>query len=304
MSNFFIILFCLIVGYCFRRFNLAGKNDYRIVNNWVIYVGLPSIALLHIPTIEWSITYLFTGLLPIVLFGLSYLFFKTINIWLKYSRRTVVTLTIVSGLSNTSFVGFPLIITFFGVEQLKVAIVSDQITFLTLSTLGVLLAASTKSVFLTKREKTNFIIKRLFTFPPFLACIAALFLGDLLVAKDMGAFFNALAATVSPMALFSIGMQLRFKNLDKEVRAISLSLFFKLLLGPLTLLLITYFLDFQGIFYQVSIFEMFMPCLVASSIIIEKFSLNIKLSNTIIGLSIVIGLLLSFFWYSVINTLL
>lgn len=304
MSNFFLILFCLVVGYCFRSFKIAGKNDYKIVNNWVIYVGLPSIALLHIPSIEWNLPYLYTALLPVCLFVISYIFFIFINRWLHYSRRTIVTLTIVSGLSNTSFVGFPLIITFFGAEQLKVGIVSDQVTFFTLSTLGVMLAASTKSIFTSKREQVNFILKRLFMFPPFLACIIAICFGKYLIFEGTSTFFASLTATVSPIALFSIGMQLRFKNLDKEIRAISLSLLFKLVLGPSILLLISIALALKGVFYQVSFFEMTMPCLVASSIIIEKFGLNIKLSNTIIGLSIVIGLLLSFLWYSVINTLL
>lgn len=304
MSNFFIILFCLLIGYIFRISKLAGKNDYKIVNTWVIYVGLPSIALLYIPKIEWNLAYLFTAILPLILFGLSYLFFNIINIWLKYSRRTVVTLSIVSGLSNTSFVGFPLIITYFGAEFLKVGIVSDQVTFFTLSTIGVLLAAGTRSVFATKREKAQFITKRLITFPPFIACVFALLFGKYILSDELNSFYSALAATVSPMAIFSIGMQLKFKNLDKEIKAIGLSLFFKLLLGPLCLLIITLLFNLHGEFYQVSVFEMAMPCLVASSIIIEKFGLNIKLSNTIIGLSIIIGLFLSYIWYSVINTLL
>lgn len=304
MSNFFIILFCLVVGYCFRRFKLTERNEYRLVNNWIIYVGLPAIAFLHIPTIVWRTSYIFTAVLPIILFGLAYVFFTLINRWLHFSKRTLVTLSLVSGLSNTSFVGFPLIITYFGAEQLKVGIVSDQLTFVTLSTLGVLLAANTKAVFTTPKAKFRFIVRRLFTFPPFLAFLLALLIGQYLRHEELSTFFGALAATVSPMALFSIGMQLRFKNLSKEVGAISWSLLFKLLLGPALLLLIPLLLHWKGVFYQVSLFEMTMPSLVASSIVIEKFHLNIKLANTIIGLSIVLGLLLSYVWYSVLNTLL
>lgn len=304
MSNFFIIVFCLIVGFLFKKFNLANKNDYKIVNTWVIYVGLPSIALLHIPTIEWSLRYIFTASLPILIFGISYLFFNFINRWLHYSKRTITTLIIVSGLSNTSFVGFPLIISFFGSEQLKIGIVSDQVTFFTLSTLGVLLATSSKSVFSSKQEKVRFIVRRLVTFPPFLACVLALLFHSYLRSEETSLFLNALAATVSPLALFSIGMQLQFKNIKKELSSISISLLYKLLLAPMLAVGLALFLGFKGIFYQVSVFEMAMPCLVASSMIIEKFGLNVKLSNTIIGLSIIVGLIISFLWYSVIYTLL
>lgn len=106
------------------------------------------------------------------------------------------------------------------------------------------------------------------------------------------------------MALFSIGMQLRFKNISKEVKTIGLSIFYKLLIAPSIAVFLAVMLGFQGVFYQVSVFEMAMPCLVASSLVIEKFGLNAKLSNTIIGISILVGLFLSFIWYSVIITLL
>lgn len=304
MSNFFIIIFCLIVGYVFRQVNLAGKNDYKIVNTWVIYIGLPAIALLYLPKIEWGASYLFTAVLPFLVFGFSYLFFRVLNIWFNYSQRTIRTLTIVSGLSNTSFVGFPLIITFFGDDQLKVGIVSDQVTFFTLSTLGVLLAAGSKSIFSSEKQKVVFILKKMFTFPPFLACLFALFVGHHIQSDELSSFLAALAATVSPMALFSIGMQLRFKNLKKELSTISMSLLFKLIFAPSLALGLAFALGVKGVFYQVSVFEMAMPCLVASSMVIEKFGLNVKLSNTIIGLSILLGLVLSFIWYSVINTLL
>lgn len=304
MSNFLVIIFCLVIGYIFRQFNIAGKNDYKIVNNWVIYVGLPAIALLYIPKIEWGIAYVFTAILPFIVFGFSYIFFRVLNLWFNYSRRTITTLVIVSGLSNTSFVGFPLIMTFFGDDQLKVGIVSDQVTFFTLSTFGVLLAAGSKSIFSSPTVKAKFILKRLFTFPPFLACLFALVVGQYLINEELSSFLSALTATVSPMALFSIGMQLRFKNLSKELKTISLSILFKLILAPALILGIAYFIGVKGIFYQVSVFEMAMPCLVASSMVIERFGLNVKLSNTIIGLSILIGLLLSYLWYSVIITLL
>lgn len=304
MSNFIVIVFCLLVGYLLRYFKIAGNNDYKIVNVWVIYIGLPAIALLFIPQIQWSFAYVFTAVLPFVIFGFSYLFFRFINTWLHYSQRTITTLTIVSGLSNTSFVGFPLIISFFGEEQLKVGIVSDQVTFFTLSTIGILLAAGSKPIFSSTKEKAAYIFRRLFTFPPFLACLFALLFGTYLRNEELSSFFRLLAATVSPLALFSIGIQLQFKNIRKELKTISLALWYKLVIAPTLAIALALLFGLKGVFYQVSVFEMAMPCLVASSMIIDKFGLNVKLSNTIIGLSILLGLIASFFWYSVIFTLL
>lgn len=304
MSNFVVIFLCLLFGYLFRYFKLIKKGGHLAINTWVIYVGLPSIALRYIPQIQWSMDYLFTALLPFLGFGTSYVFFKALNTWFKFSKRTLYTLIIVAGLSNTSFIGFPLVSTYYGEEFLKVAIVSDQVTFFTLSLFGVLLAAGSRNIFVNDTTKYFYILKRLFTFPPFIACLIALLLQDYLQYEPMNEVFSSFASTVSPMALFSIGLQLNFKRISYELNALYVGILVKLLLIPIIALLLFYVLDLQGDFFRVSVFEMSMPCLVASSIIIEKFGLNVKFANTLIGFSIIIGLMLSYLWYSVINTLL
>ncbi|WP_164121956.1 MULTISPECIES: AEC family transporter [Sphingobacterium] len=304
MVNFFIIVICLFVGFLFRRFKLASRDSYKIVNNWIIYVGLPAIALLYIPKIDWNLGYLFTALLPFFIFGLSYLFFQILQYRIGFSSRTLTTLIIVSGLSNTSFVGFPLIISFFGSEQLKVGVVSDQATFFVLSSFAVLLATNTRTLRLNSNQKWRLILRRIITFPPFLAAVIALVFQEVLQQMYFEVFFSSLAATVSPLALFSIGLQLHFQRVHKEMKAISLSLFYKLLFAPAVALLIAFVMGWKGVFFQVSVFEMAMPSLVASGIVIQNFGLNSKLANTIIGVSILLGLILSFLWHSVIITLL
>lgn len=304
MSNFAVIFLCLLFGYLFRYFKLTKKGGHLAINTWVIYVGLPSIALKFIPQIDWNLDYIYTASLPLATFGLSYVFFKILNIWTKFSKRTLYTLIIVSGLSNTSFIGFPLVSTYYGEEFLKVAIVSDQVTFFTLSLFGVLLAANSRDVFQRDDEKYTYIFKRIVTFPPLIACVIALIFHNYLAVNLLQDVFSAFAATVSPMALFSIGMQLNLKRISKELNALYAGLLLKLVLIPVFVIAIFYLLDLRGDFFRVSAFEMTMPCLVASSIVVEKFGLNVKFANTLIGISIVIGVFLSFLWYSVINTLL
>lgn len=304
MSNFLIIFLCLAFGYIFRYFKLIKKGGHLALNTWIIYVGLPSIAFKFIPQIDWTFDYLYTAILPFICFGVSYLFFHVINRWMHFSKRTLYTLIIATGLSNTSFIGFPLVSTYYGEEYLKVAIVSDQVTFFTLSLFGVLLATSARNIFATQQEKTVYIIKRIVTFPPLIACILALLFGKYLVNEELNNVFSSFAATVSPMALFSIGIQLNFKRITHELNALFAGVILKLVIIPIIAISLFYFLNLSGNFFRVSVFEMTMPCLVASSIIVEKFSLNVKFANTLIGISIIIGLALSFFWYSVINTLL
>lgn len=304
MSNFLVIFLCLLFGYLFRHFRLIKKGGHLAINVWVIYVGLPAIALKYIPQIQWSMDYIYTALLPFLGFGVSYIFFRALNSWFRFSNRTLYTLIIVAGLSNTSFIGFPLVSTYYGDEFLKVAIVSDQVTFFTLSLFGVLLAAGSRNIFADDKTKYIYIAKRLFTFPPFIACLVALVCHDYLKFDALNQLFSSFASTVSPMALFSIGLQLNFKRISSELNALYVGILVKLFLIPIISVLLFYFLDLKDDFFRVSVFEMSMPCLVASSIIVEKFGLNVKFANTLIGFSIIIGLMLSYLWYSVINTLL
>ncbi|GGH17574.1 AEC family transporter [Sphingobacterium alkalisoli] len=304
MLNFLIILISLVAGFLVRQTKLTDASAHKGINIWVIYIALPAVALKFIPQIDLNIAYLYTILLPFIVFGGSFLFFKSLNLILKLSNRNLITLILVSGLSNTSFVGFPLIITFFGEEYLKIGIVSDQTTFFILSSAGVILAIDAKKSSQKTENRISFIVKRVFTFPPLIACIIAVIFRDVWLTNASQEVLTAFASTVSPLALFSIGMQLSFKNWKKEFSLISYSLFYKLILAPAVLIVLTFFIGLHGTFYRVSVFEMVMPSLVATSLVIQQFGLNTKLANSTIGVSVIIGLFLSFIWHSVIITLL
>ena len=304
MSNFFVIFLCLFLGYLFRYLKLIKKGGHLAINTWIIYVGLPAIALKYIPQIEWSFDYIYTAILPFISFGISYLFFTLFNHWFCFSKRTLYTLIIVSGLANTSFIGFPLVSTYYGEEYLKVAIVSDQVTFFTLSLFGVLIAAGSRNLFSNDKEKYTYIFKRIISFPPLIACVIALIFHNYLEVEILNNVFTSFAATVSPMALFSIGIQLNFKRISHELTALYAGLALKLIIIPVVAIALLTILGLKGNFFRVSAFEMAMPCLVASSIVVDKFGLNVKFANTLIGISIIVGVILSWFWYSVINTLL
>lgn len=189
MTNFFVIIFCLAVGFLLREWKIVKPGDYRAINAWLINVGLPAIALRYIPEIDWHRDYLITAALPFFVFGLSYIFFRMLGVWVNFSKRTILTLTIISGLNNTSFVGFPLIISFFGESFLTVGVVSDQVTFFILSTLGVLLATSYSSQLMNPLLKIGYILRRIVLFPPFIACIFALFFTPLLKKEEFVSFF-------------------------------------------------------------------------------------------------------------------
>src|SRR5699024_4272869 len=101
----------------------------------------------------------------------------------------------------------------------------------------------------TKHErsiKAKFILKRLFTFPPFLGCIAALGLAPFIDFSPTEPFFSMIADTVAPMALFSIGLQLKFRGWKKLMAPISVSMLYKLLLAPALVVIMALIVGIKG----------------------------------------------------------
>jgi predicted permease len=114
-------------------------------------------------------------------------------------------------------------------------------------------------------------------------------------------FFDKLAATVSPLALFSVGLQLKFNGWKKLIPQMSVSMLYKLILAPAIVLGLALLLNIKGDVAKITVFEAAMPTVVTSSIIAEQFKLNTKLTNLIIGFSIIVGFLTTALWYEIIE---
>ncbi|KGE13209.1 AEC family transporter [Sphingobacterium deserti] len=296
MSNFFIIIFCLVAGYVLKKQKIVPAHGFKSINAWIIYIGLPATSFKYLPGLQWDNSLLLSLAAPVFILGGSILFVSILSPWLGLSRRSTHTLMLVSGFSNTSFVGFPLVATYFGEKQISWAIISDQMTFFLLSTVGTVIALR-GSALRNEGLQISQLAKRVLSFPPLWGCIGALVVPRVLDITPLAPFFAQLASTVSPLALFSIGMQLSFSFYRSELYLVSLSLLYKLALGPMLLIAVCYFLNIKGEIAQVAVFEMAMPSLVATSLLLQQFNLNAKLGNTIIGISILIGLLTTWLTY-------
>ena len=52
MINFILLAVCLLLGILFQKVKTIPKNAHQTLNNIIIYVCLPALALLYIPEIE------------------------------------------------------------------------------------------------------------------------------------------------------------------------------------------------------------------------------------------------------------
>ena len=301
MANFFLIGFCILAGFIFRRRNIVPTDAHNAINAWIINIALPAVSFKYLPAITWTNDLLLPALSPIISFVGALLFIKLISIWLKPNRANTGVLQLTSGLSNTSFVGFPLIVAYFSEKELSIAIIADQVTFLLFSTAGILIAvkAGGKSQITAAQ-----LAKKILLFPPLLGCVAALTIPHWVNVSPLQPFFNILATTVAPLALFSIGLQLSFKGWQQEVKPIAAVLAYKLFIAPLLILSIVLLLGLKGIIPQIAVFEAAMPVLLSVGVLADTYGVNPKLASLIIGVSIMLAFITTFIWFSVIEVLL
>lgn len=299
MVNFVLIAVCIIAGMLFKATKTIHPDAHKGINTWILYLALPAVSFKYLPKVIWSKEMLFPIFTTLLIAVGSWVFMRFYCQYKGYSRRSQSTLELASGYSNTSFIGFPLIAAFYGEKLLSIAIICDQTMFLALSTLGIISALKGGSK--SGEVDAKFILKRLFTFPPFLGCISALLLSQVVNLDFAEPFFDKLAATVGPLALFSVGLQLKFNGWRKLMPQISTAMLYKLVLAPAIVFVLAFFIGINGDVAKISIFEAAMPTLVTSSIIAEQFKLNTKLTNLIIGISIIAGFFTSFIWFKLIE---
>lgn len=295
MTNIALIIFCTLAGILFKKYKLIPPDAHKGINIFILYIALPAVSFKYIPQIPVSRDLVFPVFSSLLVWLGSYLFILMYCRIKGYSRRTRSSLELSSGYSNTSFIGFPLIMAYFGEQQLSVAIICDQSMFLILSTIG-MISAIKGDKRLKETPSVKMVLSRFLRFPPVMACLLAILLSSFINLKPVEPFFDKLTATVGPLALFSLGLQLNITGWRPKIAQISVALVYKLIIAPLVVLLAAILLDIKGDTARISIFEAGMPTLITASIIAEQFNLNSKLVNLIIGVGIVLGLISTGIW--------
>jgi hypothetical protein len=289
MNNLLLLILCFVAGVLLRHFRRMPDNAPVTLNSFIIHISLPALTLFYIHQLKFSGDMLLTALMPWLVFALSAGFFILLGRWLKLPRATVGALILVGGLGNTSFFGLPMVEAFYGQEGLSTAIIADQLgSFFALSVLGITVAGFYSS----GRPTAQQIFKRIIMFPPFISLIIALLLIPVEYAGWFTVLLKRLGDTLAPLALLSVGLQLRMGHIAEHRRNLALGLGFKLVLAPLAIfLLYVPLLGAHGQAIQVTLFEAAMPSMITAAIVATEHDLDPPLAN----LMVAIGLILAFF---------
>jgi malate permease and related proteins len=296
MSNIVLLFLCMAAGMGLRRADLVPANAHLTINTFIIYISLPALTLLQLHGIKLQPALVYAIAMPWLLFAGGACFFWTLAKAMRFSPSTTGGLMLSAGLGNTSFVGVPMIEAFYGASGMAIGILIDQLgTYLVLSTVGVAIAA----LYSSGKASGADVIRRVSTFPPFIALVAALLLSPLEYPALVINALHRLGDTLTPLALVSVGLQLRFDEL-KDVRIpLAAGLSFKLLIGPA--LLVLFYVDFMGAsgdVVQITLFESAMGPQIGASIVAIQHGLNPPLITLLVGIGITLSFLtLPIWWY-------
>ena len=297
MEKTFLIFYLLIAGgYILKVLGIFKKEDTAVFVNYVLYFALPIAILGTIHDFQFQFKdFLTFGIAWIVVLityiGIYHFYGKKFKLEEK-SRKT---LFLSSSFGNTAFVGYPLAYTLFGDKGLAYAILYDVLgNFIMLITLA--LYTITGKLY----------IRLIYQFPPLGAFLLALLLKPFSLAF-LKPFITAVKASITPTALFSIGLRLEPQKALKNVPNALIAVFWRQIVIPSIVFLILLGLKeiypFPKVQLAITLLQSSMPPFVMAIILSEKYKLNTDLAIVAANLGLMALPLTLPLWLFLLNLL-
>ena len=299
MENFVLILLAIVIGYVISRLNIFSKDAPTILNQFVIYISLPAMILLQVPKLSFSMDMLIPIVIAWSVMSISAILILLLSKFFSFSREITGCLMLVSILTNSSFLGIPIINAYMGESALAYVLVYDQLgTFIALATYGTFIA----SYYSNKTQLTFKIITlKVFTFPPVIALITSLFLIGVEFNPIISKVLNSFASTIVPVALVAVGLQLKLKLPKEDLKPFSVALSVKLIIAPIIAIGISSLFNWNNQASIVSIMEAGMAPMITAGAIASMAGLAPRLSSAIVGYGILISFITTGVLFKVIS---
>ncbi|HEX8776625.1 MAG TPA: AEC family transporter [Rhodanobacter sp.] len=289
MSALLLLFACLALGALVRHFAQPPAGIAHGLNWWVLNIALPALVLELIPQVRIDAQLWFlVAAMWLTFFG-AWLLFAWLGSRLGWSRGRIGALALVCGLGNTSFMGYPMLQALHGEAGLRLAVVADQLgCFPLLASVGVVVAC----LYAGRDPDPRRIARRIATFPAFIALVVGIVAGVLGGWPTLlDGVFHPLGATLTPLALFSVGLQLRLRVADRQLAAVACGLGWKLLLAPGLCWALGAAAGVGGLTLTVGVLQAAMAPMVSATILADEYELDPELANTVLGAGIVLSLL-------------
>ncbi len=295
MENFLLIFLAMFIGYVFKRTQIFEEEVAVGLNKFVLYISLPALILVQISQLRFS----FEILIPVIISWSVMIASATIVLVfakiMAFSKEVTGMLMLVAVLTNSSFLGLPIIQSYYGVEATPYIMIYDQ--------LGVFLALATYGTFVTayysasSKMTASIIVYKIVTFPPLIALLIALFVNGIEFPSEIEYVLHSLSVTVIPLALVAVGLQLQFKLPNHEFKPLSVALLIKLIIAPIIAILICYIFAWDTLAAKVSILEAAMAPMITAGAMASMAGLAPRLSSAVIGYGVIASFATSYVFY-------
>lgn len=289
MSALLLLFVCLILGVAVARFARPPAGIVQGINWWVLNIALAALVLELIPKLKFDAQLWFPVAAMWLTFGGAWALFGLLGPRLGWARQRTGALILVCGLGNTAYMGYPMIQALHGKAGLALAVVADQLgAFPVLASAGIVVA----SIYSGRSPQPRLMLRRILSFPPFLALLTGIVVGRLGGWPGwLDGVFAPIGATLTPLALFSVGLQFKFHPGRRQLGAAGWGLGWKLLAAPLLCWLTGRLAGVGGLVLTVGVLQAAMAPMVSAAILADEYDLEPTLANTVLGAGIVLSLL-------------
>ena len=174
MNNYLLLGACFLLGVFLKQTKQLPDNAAAALSGFVVNISLPALTLVYLHGLKVDSGLIMPALMAWMVFGIACGFFWVVGRAVGLSRAATGGLMLTGGLANTSFIGLPMIETFYGAENLGLGILIDQLgSYFVLSTLGILIASIYSS---GRTVSARAIALKILKFRPFQAFVLAFIL--------------------------------------------------------------------------------------------------------------------------------
>jgi len=294
LSAYFTIIALIAGGWALARTRIFPDQTPQALNQIVLVLCLPALILIHVPTLEASWSLLPLVLIPWLLLGVTIAVVLPLARWLELSREVTATLLVLIPLGNTSFLGLPLVEALLGSEFIRLAVVYDQF--------GSFLIVCTHVLFVVgwygagDNPSVGSMAKQIVTFPPFIALITALLVGNAWFPEWLMALTERFADMLLPLVTLAVGMSLKLRLVRDYRAALLIGLTGKLLVLPALALLMALAFGASRDIGAVAVLESAMPPMITAAALLAGARLAPALGSALVAWGVLVSALTVPLW--------
>lgn len=298
MAAYGTILLLIVVGRLFAAGRVLPDNAAETLNRVVIVLCLPALIFIHVPTLQASWELLPLVVTPWLLLAATIVLVLVAARVFGFSRPVTAVLLVLIPLGNTSFLGFPLVEALLGPETVRYAVVYDQF--------GSFLIVCTHVLFVLAwygdgpNPTPAVIARRIVGFPPFVALVLALGLGNAWFPAWLMSLAQIFAAMLLPLVTLAVGLQLKLRLVPEYRWPLVVGLTGKLVALPAIALLLGILLRAQTPVFEVLVLESSMPPMITAAALASSARLAPPLASSMVAWGVLCSAATVPFWNAVI----